>query len=210
MISFHLYSHRKFIRIHHPLCQSTLDPWMTPRCGFCPKNIRSFFPSWCQHYSDHFATSIVSQKEHMLLEKNKLNNRVSQVMTRFSLGFSPDVGSLRTFQISSLSTAVIYRLLPGIPCLSVSSNHLFQPKKTIQKNGTLPGPKHLWSLVFAYKMFENKTPPYPETQRPLATLQVKVLYSSRVSVRCRLNKVADASAWWNDETDGFKMVVKVG
>ena len=61
-------------QIHHPLCQSILDPWMTTRCGFCPKNIRSFFPSCRQHYSDHFATSIVSQKEHMLLEKNKLNN----------------------------------------------------------------------------------------------------------------------------------------
>lgn len=82
--------------IHRLLCQSTLDPWMTPRCGFCPKNIRSFFPSWRQHYSDHLATSIVSKKNKGWL-KNELNNHVSQVLTGFLLGFLPDVGSLPHF-----------------------------------------------------------------------------------------------------------------
>lgn len=148
-------------QIHHPLCQSTLDPWMTTRCGFCPKNIRSFFPSWRQHYSDHFATSIVSQKEQALVEK-----RVKQPCFT-----SSDWLLTRIFTWCWISSCTSN--LFSIPCLSVSSNHLFQPKKKPLsnrhaekwKNWRPARPYYLVCLVFAHKMIErNKTCPYPKTQ----------------------------------------------
>lgn len=116
---------------HHPLCQSILDPWMTPRCGFCPKNIRSFFPSWRQHYSDHLGICIVSKKyKHWL--NNELNNHVSHVITTFLQVFLTHVGSLRTLRISSLNHC--RAPFPWYPIPFSIFQHLFQPKKKLLSN----------------------------------------------------------------------------
>ncbi len=197
MISFHLYQHPKFsIR-----CAN--QPWpVNDKMRLLSQKYQEFLAILTSTLQpSHLATSIVSKKRTSVGWRNKLNNHVSHVMTGF-LGFFPDVGSFGTLQISSLNSCKAR--FPWHPmAFSIFQPPLPAQKETAiqppRKNGTMaPCQALIFRIPSICLLFLNRTCPYPETQRPPATSQVKLLHSSRVSLRCRLNKVADASAWWND------------
>lgn len=145
-------------QIHHPLCQSTRTrKWQD--AAFAPRI------SGVSSHPDVNTTAITWR--YVLCQRNTSigwKQRVKQPCFRssdwlFTSIVLPHVGSFGTLQISSLNNCEA--LIPWYP-IPISSfqpplpaqkeTAIQSPCRKIKKKRNPPGPKHLWSLVFAYKI----------------------------------------------------------